>query len=94
MFDRASDADYWVNMSQDWQTKEDVIAADPRYGKIAALQQNKAYNNNTQLNETGGNDYWESGLVNPDVILADLIKIFHPTLLPDRELVYYQPLKS
>ncbi len=94
VFARANDADYWVNMSQDWQQKQDAIAADPRYAKLTALQQSKAYNNNLQLNETGGNDYWESGLVNPDVILADLIKIFHPSLLPDHELVYYQPLKS
>lgn len=93
VFERAKNADYWVNMSQDWIEKGDVIAADPRYEKLRALQQNKTYNNNMQLNETGGNDYWESGLVNPDVILADLIKVFHPSLLPDHELVYYQPLK-
>ena len=94
VFERASGADYWVNMSQDWQKKEDAIAADPLYGNLTALQNNNAYNNNVQLNKTGGNDYWESGLVNPDVILADLIKIFHPERLPDHEFVYYQPLKS
>ncbi|MBE9064126.1 ABC transporter substrate-binding protein [cf. Phormidesmis sp. LEGE 11477] len=93
VFERSQAADFWVNMSQDWQRKEDAIAADPRYGKLAALQNNKAYNNNAKLNQTGGNDYWESGLANPDVILADLIKIFHPERLPDHDLVYYQPLK-
>ncbi|BAL99694.1 MAG: hypothetical protein KatS3mg049_2263 [Caldilinea sp.] len=50
------------------------------------------YNNNARLNEYGGNDYWEGGLANPDVVLADLIKIFHPELLPDHELVYYRKL--
>ena len=93
VFERAKAADFWVNMSQEWQEKGDAIAADLRYEKLAALQQNKAYNNNATVNATGGNDYWESGLVNPDIVLADLIKIFHPELLPDHELVYYQPLK-
>ena len=41
----------------------------------------------------GGNDYWESGAVSPHLILADLVKIFHPQLLPDHELVYYQKLE-
>lgn len=32
-------------------------------------------------------------MVHPDVILADLIRIFHPDLLPNHELYYYQRLK-
>lgn len=45
------------------------------------------------LNENGGNDYWESGVTNPHLVLADLIKIFHPELLPDHELYFYQKLE-
>jgi iron complex transport system substrate-binding protein len=38
------------------------------------------------------NDYWESGIINPHVILADLINILHPELLPDHKLHYYRQL--
>jgi iron complex transport system substrate-binding protein len=29
-------------------------------------------------------------MLRPDVVLADLIAILHPNLLPDHELVYYR----
>jgi iron complex transport system substrate-binding protein len=51
------------------------------------------FNNNARVNEHGGNDYWETGLANPDVLLADFMKIFHPDLLPEHEFVYYQQLQ-
>jgi iron complex transport system substrate-binding protein len=40
----------------------------------------------------GGNEYFETGPAHPDRILADMISIFHPELLPDHELYYYQKL--
>ncbi|MDR1896924.1 MAG: iron ABC transporter substrate-binding protein, partial [Prevotellaceae bacterium] len=40
-----------------------------------------------------GDDFWESGIVKPDVILKDMIKIFHPELLPEHELYFYRHLK-
>jgi iron complex transport system substrate-binding protein len=33
-------------------------------------------------------------VIKPDVILADLVKIFHPGLLPDHEFYYYQKIGS
>ena len=93
VFDQAAAAQVWVNVSQDWLSRGDAIATDPRYGKFDALKQGNVFNNNARMNATGGNDYWESGAVNPHIILADLIKIFHPEVLPDHELVYYQQLE-
>jgi iron complex transport system substrate-binding protein len=93
VYDRAAEADFWVNLSQDWQTQQEALVADPRYGEFAALQQGQMFNNNARINGTGGNDYLESGIVSPQVVLADLIAIFHPELLPDHELVYYQKLQ-
>lgn len=93
VFDQAAAAAVWVNVSQDWFSHGDAIATDPRYGKFDALKQNNVFNNNVRMNDFGGNDYWESGAVSPHLILADLVKIFHPELLPDHELVYYQQLE-
>ncbi|NEQ52892.1 MAG: ABC transporter substrate-binding protein, partial [Leptolyngbya sp. SIO3F4] len=93
VFNEAATADMWVNVSQDWLNHGDAIATDPRYGKFNALKQNNVFNNNARMNDFGGNDYWESGAVNPHLILADLVKIFHPDLLPDHELVYYQKIE-
>ena len=46
------------------------------------------------MSKNGGNDYWESGVVHPERLLADLIHIMHPDMLPDRELYYYQRLNG
>ncbi len=92
VFERAATADYWLNVSQSWQSLKDVIREDSRYGDFQAVKKGNVYNNNARLNENGGNDYWEGGISNPDVILADLIKIFHPELLPNHQLFFYQKL--
>ena len=92
VFERAATADYWLNVSQSWQNLNDIITEDNRYGDFQAVKKGNVYNNNARLNENGGNDYWEGGISNPDVILADLIKIFHPELLPNHQLFFYQKL--
>ncbi|MEM8831715.1 MAG: ABC transporter substrate-binding protein [Cyanobacteria bacterium P01_G01_bin.19] len=92
VFERAATADYWLNANQSWQNLQDAIREDSRYGNFQAVQKGNVYNNNARLNENGGNDYWEGGISNPDLILADLIKIFHPELLPNHQLFFYQKL--
>ena len=92
VFERAATADYWLNVSQSWQSLKDVITADSRYGDFQAVKKGNVFNNNARLNGNGGNDYWEAGICNPDIILNDLIKIFHPELLPNNRLFFYQKL--
>lgn len=89
----AAAADVWLNLNPAWATRAAAIADDPRYGQFQAWQHNRMYNNTARTNATGGNDYWETGLLEPQVLLADLVQIFHPELFPDRELVYYQKLQ-
>ena len=36
--------------------------------------------------------YYESAVVNPDLVLRDLVKIFHPELVAE-DFVYYKQLK-
>jgi iron complex transport system substrate-binding protein len=93
VYDLALEADFWLNPDQlAWLTLDDVLAADARYGGFAAFENGSIYNNNLAMNEFGWADYYESGLANPDLILADLIAIFHPPLMPDHELIYYRRL--
>lgn len=94
VFDRANQAEYWLNGSQQWNSLKDVVASDDRYQGFAAVRSGKLFTPTARVNATGGNDYWESGMANPDVVLADLVRIFHPELLPDHQLVYYRQLKA
>ncbi len=91
VYERALDADVWLNTGN-WRQRNDALAADPRFAAIRALKQGRIYNNNKRLNPWGGNDYWESGMLRPDAVLADLMAILHPQRLPDHQLVYYRRL--
>ncbi|MCS6839186.1 MAG: ABC transporter substrate-binding protein [Roseiflexus sp.] len=92
VFERARDAEFWLNPGT-WKRLADGKAEDERFTQFAAFQKGNVFNNNKRLNENGGNDYWESGVTNPHLVLADLIKIFHPELLPDHELYFYWKLE-
>ncbi len=92
VYDKAADADYWINVGY-VNSLAEMAAADARYADFAAFQNGHVWNNNKRQNANGGNDYYESAVAHPDVVLADLISIFHPEILPDHETVYYQQLQ-
>ena len=50
------------------------------------------WNDNSRQNAKGGNDFWESGVVRPDLILRDLIRILSGST-PATQLTYYQPVE-
>lgn len=89
VFVNASDADVWLNTGS-VNNKQDILKMDERFNGFVPFHNAKIYNNNLQTNESGGNNYWESGLVEPQVVLKDMIKIIHPELLPAHELSYYK----
>lgn len=90
VFDRAAEADFWVNVNPYWASLADAEAEEPRYAGFAAFQNDQVYSNNARLNANGGSDYFETGYANPDLILADLVRIFHPDALPDHDLYFYK----
>ena len=71
---------------------DELKAVNPKFADAKAVREKTVYNNNLRLTPTGGNDYWESAVVRPDVVLRDLIHIFHPELVTD-SLYYYRHLE-
>ncbi len=92
VYEKAHDADCWITMRNEWRSRDDVVAEDERYRKFTAFENGNVFNANARLNAHGGNDYWETGLIEPDVVLADIIKILYPHLLPNHQLKYYRKL--
>lgn len=84
-------ADYWMNVGVA-STLDELKATNPKFADAKAVREKTAYNNNLRMTPTGGNDYWESAVVRPDVVLRDLIHIFHPELVSD-SLYYYRHLE-
>lgn len=86
-------ADYWLNVGFDsHDTRKSIIAQDTRYADFKATRTGKLFSYNRRVSDQGSNDFFESASVNPHIVLADMIRIFHPDLLPDHQLVYYKQL--
>ncbi len=92
VYNRGLNADFWLNTGI-WTSLAQARSAAPRLTDFASLRAGNLFNNNKRVNAAGGNDFWESGIMRPDVILADLIRIMHPGLLPNHKLYYYRRLK-
>ena len=91
VFELGHNCDIWINPGTA-QSINDILSCDERLMKYSSYKQRNVFNNNNRINEFGGNDYWESGIVNPDIVLKDLISIFHPEILDDYNLFYYKKL--
>jgi iron complex transport system substrate-binding protein len=85
-------ADYWINVGQ-VQSKSELLKQNKKYDWFKAFKSNTIYNNNKKTNEYSGNAIWNKGVIEPHIILKDLIKILYPELLENHTLVYYQHLR-
>ena len=92
VYDKAFDADQWIGVAS-FASLEEISQSDHRYGKFKAFAQGEVYNYNARIGEKGGYEFLELGYLRPDLVLADLIKITHPELLPKYRLYFYQKLK-
>ena len=92
VYERAIDAEVWLHPSN-LGTLEGLRAVDERFTDVAAFRDGRVYGNDARSSPRGGNDYWETGTARPDLVLADLVEIFHPGLLGDHDLVFHRRLE-
>lgn len=84
-------ADVWL-ISGTYRTARELRDALPRFADTRPVVSGRVFNSTLRSTPAGGNDYWESGIVNPDLVLRDLMKIFHPELVSE-PFVYYENLR-
>ncbi len=91
VYQKAHQADYWVGVGT-FNSLTALANADARYRNFQAFQEGSVYSYLARVGPKGGNEYFELGYARPDIILADLIKIFHPALLPNHALYFHEKL--
>ncbi|MFZ4816552.1 MAG: ABC transporter substrate-binding protein [Phototrophicaceae bacterium] len=94
VYEAALDADVWVTNAFGVNTLDDLLAQDPRYADFGALAAGNVWNNSLVVNANGGNNYYELGAARPDLVLQDMVAIFHPDLLPDYEMMFHLRLTT
>ncbi len=90
---KAKEADFWLNLFINVNSKKDLLSFDERYNMFKPFKTGNLYNNTKRSNSKGYSDYYENGMSNPDELLKDFIKIFHPHLLPQHQLKYYKKIE-
>ncbi len=93
VYARAHNADFWINVPF-WKNLGDALKNDPRNADFKAYRNKNIYNYSLKMNDAGFFEYWENGIINCDLVLSDLIKIFHPRLLPGYKMTYYKKLEE
>lgn len=89
VYSQAATADYWriLNSFDGDFSYEALRREDARYADFKAWRERRViYCNHREK------PFYENTPTAPDVVLADLIRIFHPHLLPEGRGVYYELL--
>ncbi len=86
-----STADVWLNVPT--LTLSELEAMESRHKLFRPMQTGEVYHFMKRYLPSSANDYWEGAIAQPDVLLLDIIKALHPTLLPDYESVYVEKCK-
>lgn len=89
VYSQAENADYWriVNSFDGAFSYDALKSEDPRYADFRAFRDKGVIYCNMREKP-----FYESMPTQPEVVLEDLIKAFHPDLLPDYTPVYYERL--
>lgn len=83
-------ADVWINCGQARSIAE-LLALCPKMDTAKPIANGCVYNCTLRATPGAGNDFWESGIVHPDLVLQDLINIFAGA--DTAQFAYYERLK-
>jgi len=86
-----SGTDIWLSCN--FNSIDELVKTDAKHALFRPVKLKQVYNFNKRLLPSTANDFWESAVARPDLLLSDVIAILHPDLLPGYELVYAQKLK-
>jgi iron complex transport system substrate-binding protein len=92
ILEKAKDADFWIAPG-DYSSLKQMSESNPHYNQFDSFKNKKVYSYAVNKGEKGGILYFEWSPTRPDWVLKDLIKIFHPELLPHHKLFFFTKLE-
>lgn len=85
-------ADVWLGC--DARSISELLQSDNRYAIFDAVKNRQVFSFNARQTASGANDFWESALAHPDVLLADVVSVLYPNILPQHKLVYIKKVEQ
>ncbi len=92
IIDKAQNAAFWIAPG-DFCSLKQMSDSNPHYSEFSSFKNKKVYSYAINKGAKGGIVYFELASARPDLVLKDLIKIFHPELLPNYKPFFFQKLE-
>lgn len=92
VYEKAKNADFWITSGQHGSLLE-MEKATPHYKQFLAFKNKNVYSFNHKKGKTGGSLYYELAPNRPDLVLKDLVHIFHPELMPNYVTFFLEKMK-
>lgn len=84
----ARKAEFWIQASVNYHTLADIAADDPRLAALPVAQSGEVWVPDALKGPNGGVQFYELGNLRPDLVLMDLISIFHPDRAPGYRRIF------
>lgn len=88
----AKNAEFWISPGQ-FTSYPQLLESNRHYKEFLVFQEKNTYTMASTTGETGGVLFYELGPNRPDLILKDLVKIFHPQILQNEDFTFFKPLE-
>ncbi len=85
-------AKFWVSPSQ-FKSYKEMSTSNQHYEEFDAFKNKNIHTYSTTKGPTGGLLFFELGPQRPDLILKDLVHIFHPEVLPNHVPFFFKALQ-
>ena len=92
VLEKAVNAEFWIGPAS-FTSYAEMTEANPHYAEFDAFKNKNIYSYSSKKGSTGGVIFYELAPNRPDLVLKDFVKIFHPELLPNYQLYFFEKLK-
>ena len=92
VLEKAVNAEFWIGPAS-FTSYAEMTESNPHYSEFDAFKNKNIYSYSSKKGSTGGVIFYELAPNRPDLVLKDFVKIFHPELLPNYELYFFEKLK-
>ena len=92
VFEKGQNAEFWIAPG-DFSSLKQMSESSSHYAEFASFKNKKVYSYAVNKGSKGGIVYFELASARPDLVLKDLIKIFHPELLPNYNPFFFKKLE-
>lgn len=87
----AKQAEFWISPAQ-FTSYAQLLENNRHYKEFEAFQEKNIFTMAATTGVTGGVLFYELGPNRPDLVLKDLINIFHPEVTENKKFTFFKPL--